>query len=75
MQTSITKRGQTVVPAAIRKRHNIRPGDHLVWLDDGDIIKVIPVPADPIEALHGRGKGEHLLERLLAARREDRERE
>ncbi len=75
MQTSVTKRGQTVVPAAIRKRYNILPGDHLVWLDDGETITVIPVPDDPIKALRGRGKGERLVERLLAARREDRERE
>ncbi len=75
MQTSVTKRGQTVVPAAIRKRYNILPGDRLVWLDDGEIITVIPVPDDPIKALRGRGKGERLVERLLASRREERERE
>ncbi|HFE67327.1 MAG TPA: AbrB/MazE/SpoVT family DNA-binding domain-containing protein [Chloroflexi bacterium] len=73
MQTSVTKRGQTVVPAAIRKRYNILPGDRLVWLDDGETITVIPVPDDPIKALRGRGKGERLVERLLASRREDRE--
>ena len=48
MQTSITKRWQTVIPAPIRKRHAIREGDYLVWLDDGETIKVIPVPADPV---------------------------
>jgi len=30
---------------------------------------------DPIRALRGRGKGEKLVERLLQARREDRERD
>lgn len=30
---------------------------------------------DPIQALRGRGKGERLVERLLQARREDRERD
>lgn len=75
MQTAVTKRGQTVIPASIRKRYQIQPGDSLVWLDDGQTIKVIPVPADSIQALRGRGRGEHLVERLLVARREDRERE
>ncbi len=75
MQTAITKRGQTVIPAQIRKKYHIQPGDYLVWLDDGQTIKVIPVPSDSIRALRGRGRGERLVERLLTARREDRDRE
>jgi len=75
MQTAVTKRGQTVIPAPIRKRYHIQEGDRLVWLDDGQTIKVIPVPADPIRALRGRGRGERLVERLLTTRREDRDRE
>lgn len=75
MQTSITKRGQTVVPAPIRKRYDLQVGDRLDWIDDGKTIKVIPVPADPIRALRGHGRGEKLLEKLLAERREDRSRE
>jgi len=75
MQTAVTKRGQTVIPAQIRKKYQIQPGDHLVWLDDGQTIKVVPVPADTIRALRGRGRGERLVERLLTARREDRDRD
>lgn len=74
MHTLVTKRGQTVVPAAIRRRHQIAEGDRLVWLDDGSTIRIVPVPGDPIEALRGAGKGEGLLERLLKERAEDRER-
>jgi AbrB family looped-hinge helix DNA binding protein len=75
MQTTVTKRGQTVIPALIRKRYQIGEGTYLVWLDDGKTIKVVPVPADPLRALRGRGRGEKLVERLLAARQEDRKRE
>ena len=75
MRTTLTKRGQTVVPAPIRKRHDLQKGDHLVWLDDGQTIQVIPVPADPIRALRGLGRGEGLIEKLLEARREERSRE
>ncbi len=74
MQTSVTKRGQTVIPAAIRKRYHIEDGDQLVWLDDGEAITVVPVPRDPIQALRGRGKGERLVERLLREREKERER-
>ena len=75
MKTAVTKRGQTVIPAQIRKKYHIQPGDHLVWLDDGQTIKVVPVPANPVRALRGRGRGEQLVEQLLATRREDRNRE
>jgi AbrB family looped-hinge helix DNA binding protein len=74
MQTTISKRGQTVIPASIRKRYDIQDGDRLVWIDDGQCIKVIPVPVDPIRALRGIGKGELLVEKLLKAREEDRQR-
>lgn len=33
----------------------------------------VPLEVDPLQALRGRGKGERLVERLLRARREDRE--
>ena len=75
MQTTLTKRGQTSVPAEIRKRYNLNAGDRLAWIDTGEGIKVVPVPADPIKALRGRAKGENLLEALYKYRKEERERE
>jgi AbrB family looped-hinge helix DNA binding protein len=75
MQTTISKRGQTVVPAAIRKRHRILDGDRLAWLDDGDTIKVVPIPADPVRALKGIARGERLVQELMKYRREERARE
>jgi len=75
MQTAVTKRGQTVIPAAIRKRYQIEKGAHLVWLDDGETIRVIPVTDDPLQSLRGRGRGKKLTERLLLERRKDRDRE
>ncbi len=73
MQTAVTKRGQTVIPAAIRKRYGIEEGDRIEWLDEGRSIRVVPAAADPVRALRGRGKGEGLCERLLETRREDRD--
>lgn len=75
METTVTKRGQTVVPARIRKQFQIQEGDRLVWLVDGKTIRVIPTPADPIAALEGSGKGEKLVARLLDERRKDRRRD
>jgi AbrB family looped-hinge helix DNA binding protein len=74
METSVTKKGQTTIPADIRKRHHLQEGDRLSWLDDGEVIRIVPVPKDPLRALRGAGEGEGLLERLLQSRREDRAR-
>ena len=72
MESKVTSRGQTVVPAAIRRRYAIQPGDHLVWLDDGNSIKVVPIPQDPIAGLRGHGTGAPLGKALQAQRREER---
>lgn len=74
MQSTLTARGQTVVPASIRKQFQLGPADRLEWvLDNGDI-RVVPVRANPIEAFRGRGKG-GATARLLASRKQDREQE
>ncbi|HVB97475.1 MAG TPA: AbrB/MazE/SpoVT family DNA-binding domain-containing protein [Chloroflexota bacterium] len=75
MRTTVTQRGQTVIPAEIRRRYQIEEGSQIEWIDTGTGVKVVPVPADPIAALRGIGKGEGLGERLLTERRIDRERE
>lgn len=72
---NVSTRWPTLIPAAIRHRQNIQPGDSLQWTDDGETIRVIPIHSDPIRALRGRAKGERLTDRLLAARSEDRRQE
>ena len=54
MTTTVTKRGQTTIPAAIRKRYKISAHTRLEWIDDGRSITVVPVVADPIKELRGR---------------------
>jgi AbrB family looped-hinge helix DNA binding protein len=75
MLTTLSRRGQTVIPAAIRRRYHIQEGDKLVWIDDGETLKVIPIPNYPVRALKGIAKGERLVEDLLKFRREERSRE
>ena len=75
MQTTLSRRGQTVVPAAIRKRYHILEGDKLAWIDDGETLKIVPLSGDPVRALKGIAKGENLMKELMKYRREERERE
>jgi AbrB family looped-hinge helix DNA binding protein len=70
MQSTITSRGQTVVPAVIRKKFGLGPSDRLEWVLDEGGIRVVPLRANPIEAFRGRGQG-GAAARLLADRQED----
>ena len=74
MQSTITSRGQTVIPASIRRQFHLNPADRLEWVLDDGTIRVVPVRANPIEAFRGQGKGGATV-RLLAERRRDMERE
>lgn len=72
MESTVTVRGQTVIPAAIRKRYNIKPKTKLEWIDDGHTITVLPIPQDSIKALKGKFKDADLLKALLKSRKEKR---
>ncbi len=74
MTTTISSRGQTVVPAEIRARHHLTEKSRLTWVDDGDTIRVIPLSANnPF----GRGiaKDLDLSHALRTDRAKERERE
>jgi AbrB family looped-hinge helix DNA binding protein len=73
MTTTISSRGQTVVPAEIRQRHHLTEQSRLAWIDEGETIRVIPLSAkNPF----GRGiaKGMKLWEGILKDRIEERKR-
>ena len=72
MRTTVTSRGQTVVPAKIRKDHQIHPQTQLEWIDDGETIRVVPLPSDTIRLAKGLSKGLH--QKLLKERGQERRR-
>jgi AbrB family looped-hinge helix DNA binding protein len=75
MRSTITSRGQTVVPAPIRERFSLRPASRLEWIVESDgSIRVVPVDAHPIAAFRGSGAGGSTA-RLLAERQVERQRE
>jgi len=74
MESTVTVRGQTAIPAAIRKKYNIKPKSKIEWIDDGHTITIMPIPEDPIKALKGRFKDANLLQALVKSREEERKR-
>lgn len=74
MQSTITSRGQTVIPAEIRKLFRLGPSDRLQWVVGADGIRVAPVAANPVTAFRGSGRGGGAA-RLVAERRNNAQNE
>jgi len=70
MVTTMTRRGQTVVPAEIRQRFHIQSNAKLEWMTDGDSIRVIPLPSDPIRGARGIARGTGLMRALMETRKQ-----
>ena len=75
MESTITERGQTAIPAALRRKYGLKAHMKLVWVDTGGGIRVVPVSADAVKSFRGVFKGLGLTESLLRDRREELERE
>lgn len=75
MKAKVTSRGQVSIPSEIRKKFNIEPESRIEWIVEGSVIKVLPLPKDPVAAFRGRGSRKFSTERLIEERRAEREKE
>jgi AbrB family looped-hinge helix DNA binding protein len=73
MRSTITARGQTVIPAPIRERFSLGPSQRLEWIVEADgSIRVVPVDPSPVKAFRGQGCRAGSADRLVAERRAER---
>ena len=49
----VLTKGQIVIPAAIRKKFNIQPGNALQLFEYGNLIYLVPPVKDPVEDAMG----------------------
>lgn len=71
---TVTIKGQIVIPAKIRKKHKIRPGTRVCFLEHGNDIIVRPVTDDYIESIKGSlGTNGKALKHLLEEKKKERE--
>jgi len=72
--TTLTVRGQTVIPAPIRRAHRLKSSTKLEWIDDGKCIRVVPLGPDTIGEARGVFGKTRLRQALLQSRAEDKSR-
>jgi AbrB family looped-hinge helix DNA binding protein len=72
----VSEKGWVVIPKAIREKHGLEKGSRVQFVDYGQILALVPLPDDPVEALHGMfAGGASLTEELLSERAQERARE
>ncbi len=70
--SSITQKGQILIPVNIRRKYGLKSGSKVVISDDGQAIKVTPVTAVSIRSMVGVLKGKNLSGALLLSRKKDK---
>ena len=65
MNAKVSAKGWVVIPAALRKRHGIKPGSIVEYRDmDGGLV-IIPREKDAIETRYGKFSAETSLTKAL----------
>ena len=76
MKAKVSTKGWVVIPAALRKRHGLKPGSLVEFRDQDGRIVIIPRVKDVIETLYGKFASEtSLTKALLEDRAKELERE
>jgi len=65
-----SSKGQIVIPAEIRKKLGIKPGQKVALTLEKDKAVIEPLPEDPIKALRGILKGKPSMTKALLKERE-----
>jgi len=76
MTIKVSQKGWVVIPAKIRKKYNLKPGDEVHVIDYGGVLSLIPASENPLEYAGGMLKGgSSLIEALMKERQQERARE
>ena len=72
----VSSKGWVVIPKELRDKHGIEKGTLMQVMDYGGVLVLVPLPEDPVAALHGMfSDGPSLTEELLVERAQERARE
>jgi AbrB family looped-hinge helix DNA binding protein len=76
MTATISAKGWIVIPAELRKKHNLHPGSEVQVVDYGGVLAIVPSLGNPVPEAAGMLKGRKSLRHaLLKEHREEKRRE
>jgi len=76
MTVTVSEKGWVVIPAELRRKHNLHPGTEVQVVDYGGVLALVPRLDDPVRQAAGMLKGRKSLTRaLLTEHRAERRRE
>jgi len=74
-QSTVTTKGQLVIPARLRKKYSIRKGTKVAFIEDDNRLILQPITSEFIQRIRGSLKGKpSALAFLLKTRRQERDR-
>jgi AbrB family looped-hinge helix DNA binding protein len=76
MTVVVSAKGWVVIPAELRRKHNLSPGTEVQVVDYGGVLALVPKLQDPVQQAAGMLRGRKSLRRaLLAEHRAEQRRE
>jgi AbrB family looped-hinge helix DNA binding protein len=73
---TVSTKGWVVIPKDLREKYGLKKGSRVQVVDYGEALALVPLPDDPVEALHGMLEaGPSLTADLLGERTQERGRE
>ena len=65
MEAKISSKGWVVIPAKLREKYNLKPGDWVHVVDYGGVVSLVPASVDPVAHAAGMLKGRGSLTKAL----------
>jgi AbrB family looped-hinge helix DNA binding protein len=76
MNVTISQKGWVVIPAILRKKYGLKPGQHMHMVDYGGVLAIMPGFLDPVRDGAGMLQGDDsLTAEIVEEHRKERERD
>lgn len=72
MESTVTSKGQIVIPSSIRRRLGIKEGTRIKIEESGNEIILKPITREYVHSLRGKFRGKGLMKALMAEKKREK---